>query len=63
MSTKNRTRRTTTLFINFLANDSMEINIALEQKDSGISQPGSLKPAVGITSEKRAYTSIKSDEE
>ena len=40
-----------------------QINIALEQKGSGISQPGSLKPAVEITSEKRAYTSIKSDEE
>ena len=41
-----------------------QINIALEQKGSGISQPGSLKPAVGSpTSEKRAYTSIKSDEE
>ena len=40
-----------------------QINIALEQKGSGISQPGSLKPAVGTASEKRAYTSIKSDEE
>ena len=41
-----------------------QINIALEQKGPGISQPGSLKPAVRrLTSEKRAYTSIKSDEE
>ena len=39
-----------------------QINIALEQKGSGISQPGSLKPPSEITSEK-AYTSIKSDEE
>ena len=41
-----------------------QINIALEQKGPGISQPESLKPAIGrLTSEKRAYTSIKSDEE
>ena len=40
-----------------------QINIALEQKGSGISQPGSLKPAVEPGIEKRAYTSIKSDEE
>ena len=39
-----------------------QINIALEQKRSKISQPGSLKPAVG-TNQKEAYTSIKSDEE
>ena len=39
-----------------------QINIALEQKGPGISQPGSLKPAVGDEYEKRAYTSIKSDE-
>ena len=40
-----------------------QINIALEQKGPGISQPGSLKPAVRLTSEKETYTSIKSDEE
>ena len=40
-----------------------QINIALEQKGPGISQPGSLKPAVELTSKKKAYTSIKSDEE
>ena len=40
-----------------------QINIALEQKGSGISPAWVVKPAVGITSEKRAYTSIKSDEE
>ena len=62
MSTKNRTRRTTTRNIRFPNQMIEQINIALEQKGSGISQPGSLKPAVRITSEK-AYTSIKSDEE
>ena len=40
-----------------------QINIALEQKGSGISQPGSLKHRRKLTSEKKAYTSIKSDEE
>ena len=42
-----------------------QINIALSKKGPGISQPGLLlKPAArGLTSEKRAYTSIKSDEE
>ena len=41
-----------------------QINIALEQKGPGISQPGSVKPAVGDNvREKRAYTSIKSDRE
>ena len=40
-----------------------QINIALEQKGPGISQPGSLSCRRRLTSEKRAYTSIKSDEE
>ena len=40
-----------------------QINIALEQKGPGISQPGSLACRRRLTSEKRAYTSIKSDEE
>ena len=40
-----------------------QINIALEQKGSEISQPESLKPAVGDNVRKEAYTSIKSDEE
>ena len=62
MSTKNRTRRTTTRNIRFPNQMIEQINIALEQKGSGISQPGSLKPAVRTTS-KKAYTSIKSDEE
>ena len=47
MSTKNRTRRTTTRNIRFPNQMIEQINIALEQKGSGISQPGSLKPAVG----------------
>ena len=59
---RGRTRRTTTRSNNH--NQMIEQgNIALEQKGSGISQPGSLKPAVRANVEKRAYTSIKSDEE
>ena len=63
MSTKNRTRRTTTRNIRFPNQMIEQINIALEQKGSGISRLGSLKPAVGANVRKRAYTSIKSDEE
>ena len=56
MSTKNRTRRTTTRNIRFPNQMIEQINIALEQKGSGISQPGSLKPAVGrLTSEEHVY--------
>ena len=62
MSTKNRTRRTTARNIRFPNQMIEQINIALEQKGPGISQPGSLKPAVG-DNVRRAYTSIKSDEE
>ena len=40
-----------------------QINIALEQKGPGISQLGHWSCRRGLTSEKRAYTSIKSDEE
>ena len=47
MSTKNRTRRTTTRNIRFPNQMIDKLTIALEQKGSGISQPGSLKPAVG----------------
>ena len=43
MSTKNRTRRTTTRNIRFPNQMIEQINIALEQKGSGISQPGSLE--------------------
>ena len=42
MSTKNRTRRTTTRNIRFPNQMIEQINIALEQKGPGISQPGSL---------------------
>ena len=63
MSTKNRTRRTTTRSIHFPNQMIEQINIILSKKGQGISQPGSLKPAVGANVEKRAYTSIKSDEE
>ena len=61
MSTKNRTRRTTTRNIRFPNQMIEQINIALEQKGPGISQPGSVC-RLRLTSEKRAYTSI-SDEE
>ena len=55
MSTKNRTRRTTTRNIRFPNQMIEQINIALEQK-SNPGQPGSLKPAVGgLTSEKSIY--------
>ena len=48
MSTKNRTRRTTTRNIRFPNQMIEQINIALEQKGSReFLQPGSLKPAVG----------------
>ena len=40
-------RRTTTRNIRFPNQMIEQINIALEQKGPGISQPGSLKPAVG----------------
>ena len=36
-----------------------QINIALEQKGPGISQPGSLKPAVKITSEREHIHQLK----
>ena len=49
---------------NILSNQMIEqINIALEQKGSEISQPGSLGLPSETNVEKRAYTSIKSDEE
>ena len=47
MSTKNRTRRTTTRNIRFPNQMIEQINIITGQKGPGISQPGSLKPAVG----------------
>ena len=64
MSTKNRTRRTTTRNIRFPNQMIEQINIALEQKGSGnFSAWGHWSLPSEITSEKRAYTSIKSDEE
>ena len=65
MSTKNRTRRTTTRNIRF-PNQMIEqiINIALEQKGSGNFSAWVIEACRRrLTSEKRAYTSIKSDEE
>ena len=63
MSTKNRTRRTTTRNIRFPNQMIEQINIALEQKGPGISQSNIEACRRRLTSEKRAYTSIKSDEE
>ena len=63
MSTKNRTRRTTTRNIRFPNQMIEQINIALEQRSPGISQPGSLKACRQANVRKEAYTSIKSDEE
>ena len=64
MSTKNRTRRTTTRNIRFPNQMIEQINIALEQKGSGNFSAWVIEAQRrGLTSEKRAYTSIKSDEE
>ena len=63
MSTKNRTRRTTTRNIRFPNQMIEQINIALSKKGPGISQPGSLKLAVETNVRKESITSIKSDEE
>ena len=65
MSTKNRTRRTTTRNIRFPNQMIEQINIALEQKRvrefliAWVIEVCRRR----LTSEKRAYTSIKSDEE
>ena len=61
MSTKNRTRRTTTRNIRFPNQMIEQINIALEQKGSGnfSARHWSLPSE---TNAQRAYTSIKSDE-
>ena len=63
MSTKNRTRRTTTRNIRFPNQMIEQINIAFEQKGPGISAQYWSSSRRRLTSEKRAYTSIKSDEE
>ncbi len=55
MSTKNRTRRTTTRNIRFPNQMIEQINIALDQKGSGISQPGSLKPAAEDCAQKKEF--------
>ena len=64
MSTKNRTRRTTTRNIRFPNQMIEQINIALEQKVWEFSAWAVIEACCRrLTSEKRAYTSIKSDEE
>ena len=63
MSTKNRTRRTTTRNIRFPNQMIEQINIALEQKRSRNFSAVGEACRQRLTSEKRAYTSIKSDEE
>ena len=63
MSTKNRTR-TTTRNIRFPNQMIEQINIALEQKEvREFLSLGHEACRRRLTSEKRAYTSIKSDEE
>ena len=47
----------------FLTKWLNKLTSLLSKKGPGISQPRSWKPAVQVTSEKEAYTSIKSDEE
>ena len=57
-------RRTTTHATSaFLTKWLNKLTSLLSKKGPGISQPGSLKPAVGDNVKKKAYTSIKSDEE
>ena len=62
MSTKNRTRRTTTRNIRFPNQMIEQINIALEQKVREFLSLGIEACRRRLTS-KEAYTSIKSDEE
>ena len=61
MSTKNRTRRTTTRNIRFPNQMIEQINIALEQKGSRNFSAWVIEAFCRrrLTSEKRAYTSIK----
>ena len=63
MSTKEQNRRTTTRNIRFPNQMIEQINIALEQKGPGISQPGSTEACRRRLTSEKAYTSIKSDEE
>ena len=60
---ENRTRRTTTRNIRFPNQMIEQINIALEQKGSEFLSLVIEACRRRLTSEKRAYTSIKSDEE
>ena len=62
MSTKNRTRRTTTRNIRFPNQMIEQINIALEQKGSGNFSAWVIEAAVGDWHQKRAYQ-LESDEE
>ena len=56
MSTKNRTRRTTTRNIRFPNQMIEQINTSLlSKKGPGISQPGSLKPAVPETNVRKEH--------
>ena len=60
MSTKNRTRRTTTRNIRFPNQMIEQINIALEQKGSGNFSAWVIEACRRrLTSEKRAYTQLK----
>ena len=59
MSTKNRTRRTTTRNIRFPNQMIEQINIVLSKKGPGISQPGSLKPAVETNVRKEHIHQLK----
>ena len=59
MSTKNRTRRTTTRNIHFPIEPVEQINIALEQKGPGISQPGSSTCRRSLTSKREHIHQLK----
>ena len=63
MSTKNRTRRTTTRNIRFPAKWLNKLTSLLSKKGQEFLSLGHWSLPSEITSEKRAYTSIKSDEE
>ena len=63
MSTKNRTRRTTTRNIRFPNQMIEQINIALEQKRSGNFSAWVIEACRRRLTSEKAYTSIKSDEE
>ena len=63
MSTKNRTRRTTTRNIRFLTKWLNKLTSLLSKKGPGISAWAIEACRRRLTSEKRVYTSIKSDEE